>query len=190
MNGNIVLRKNVHSHSRPMEHTVTLTDEGVWNCTCEHHKYRGAICKHIIEVQDELQDEEIAVVVETPQGIELVEVSEIPETELIGEIKGVADHDGKVVGGIIGLGIEVDKVIAISDEDVDGDVDEIEAPILIGLPTAKIPTTNKVERVNDEKLLTLLKLSLKIKEELLNLKETGVDVSECLDVVNDLILEI
>ena len=156
MNNAIVLKKEVNSHSRPMTHAVTLTADGTWNCTCEHHKYRGAICKHILEVQDELQNEDVAVVVETPQGVELVEVSEIPET--VAEIKGVADTDGHVLGGV---------------------------------PTQKIPTTNKVEvEVNDAKALSQLKKALKLKEELLNLKEAGVNVSECLDVVNDLILEI
>ncbi len=188
MNDAIVLKKDVHSHSRPMNHTVTLTADGTWNCTCEHHKYRGAICKHIMEVQDELQDENIAIVVETPQdGVQLVEVSEMPEVT-VGEVKGVADSDGHIVGGMIGVGIEVERVCAVVTDD--DDEEAIGVPVLVGVPTAKIPTTNVNVEVNDAKSLTQLKLALKLKEELLNLRETGVDVADCLTVVNDLILEI
>ena len=188
MNNAIVLKKEVNSHSRPMTHAVTLTADGTWNCTCEHHKYRGAICKHILEVQDELQNEDVAVIVETPQGVELVEVSEIPET--VAEIKGVADTDGHVLGGVIGVGIEIGRVVAV-EETADETNEDVGVPVLVGVPTQKIPTTNKVEvEVNDAKALSQLKKALKIKEELLNLKEAGVNVSECLDVVNDLILEI
>ena len=34
------------------------------------------------------------------------------------------------------------------------------------------------------------KLALNLKEQILRLKENGVDVSDCLEIVNDLILEI
>jgi hypothetical protein len=114
-----------------------------------------------------------------------VEVSEIPETV---EIKGVADTDGHVLGGLIGVGIEVGRVVAV-EETADETNDDVGVPVLVGVPTQKIPTKVEVE-VNDAKALSQLKKALKIKEELLNLKEAGVNVSECLDVVNDLILEI
>ena len=40
----------IKSHSRPIEHTVTF-EENKWHCSCEHHRYRSAICKHIKEAQ-------------------------------------------------------------------------------------------------------------------------------------------
>lgn len=41
--------------SRDGYHFVTYTPKG-WECTCEHHQYRGAICKHIDEAKDLLFD--------------------------------------------------------------------------------------------------------------------------------------
>lgn len=188
MNSNIVLKKEVHSHSRPMNHTVTLNGDGEWNCTCEHHKYRGAICKHIIEVQDELETEGVVIVVETADNdVELVDVSEIPETTT--EIKGVADSEGKVIGGVIGLGIEVERVCSVVEDTPE--TEDVGVPVLVGVPTMSVPTKKVADvEVNDAKSLSQLKKALKLKEELLNLKENGVDVTECLEVVNDLILEI
>ena len=49
-----VLRFEIASGSRNVNHTVELKD-GEWSCTCEHHKYRGAECKHIREAQARLQ---------------------------------------------------------------------------------------------------------------------------------------
>lgn len=49
-----VLRFEIASESRNVNHTVELKD-GEWSCTCEHHKYRGAECKHIREAQKQLQ---------------------------------------------------------------------------------------------------------------------------------------
>ena len=185
MNSNIILKKDVHSHSRPMNHTVTLNGDGEWNCTCEHHKYRGAICKHILEVQDELVNENIVIVADTTEGVELIDIADVEDAPIV-EVKGVADTKGNVVGGIIGVGIEVGRVVAV--EDCDDEV--VDEPVLVGVPTAKIPVQTAKVEVNDAKSLSQLKKALKLKEELLNLKERGVDVSECLEVVNDLILEI
>ena len=181
MNSNIVLKKEVSSHSRPMNHTVTLNGDGEWNCTCEHHKYRGAICKHILEVQDELQDENVVIVADTEEGVELIDIAEVENAPII-EVKGVA-RDGVIVGGLIGS-IEVGRVAINEDENED-----VDSPIVIGLPSVKIP--QKVEEVKvDEKSLIQLKLALNLKEQILRLKENGVDVSDCLEIVNDLILEI
>ena len=186
MNNNIVLKKEVNSHSRPMTHAVTLAADGTWNCTCEHHKYRGAICKHILEVQDELETEGVVIAVETADNeIELVDVCEIPETTT--EVKGVADTEGHVVSGVIGLGIEVERVCSVEDTD---DNEDVGVPVLVGVPKMQVPTKSVGVEVNDAKALSQLKKALKLKEELLNLKENGVDVTECLEVVNDLILEI
>ncbi len=42
----------IESHSDPnKKYTVTLHSTGAWSCTCPHHLYRGAICKHIFEAQ-------------------------------------------------------------------------------------------------------------------------------------------
>lgn len=41
--------------SRDGYHFVTYTPEG-WECTCEHHQYRSAICRHIKESKDLLFD--------------------------------------------------------------------------------------------------------------------------------------
>jgi uncharacterized Zn finger protein len=30
---------------------IVTEKEGVWNCSCPHHTYRGARCKHIVQVQ-------------------------------------------------------------------------------------------------------------------------------------------
>ena len=182
MNNAIVLKKEVNSHSRPMQHTVTLRENGEWNCTCEHHKYRGAICKHILEVQDDLECEGVEVVCEVDGVEELVAVTEIPEET---PIRGVAN-----VGGLVSIGVELGDAIVVADEVASAD--EV-MPVIVGVATPKVSNTLVSDGgvdTNDAKALSLLKKALQLKEELLNLKETGVDVSESLKVVNDMILEI
>ena len=45
----------VQSQSEPgVEYTVTLGDDGSWSCTCPHHAYRRAECKHILRVREGL----------------------------------------------------------------------------------------------------------------------------------------
>lgn len=41
--------------SRDGYHLVAW-ENGVWKCTCEHHKYRHTLCKHIEESKDMLED--------------------------------------------------------------------------------------------------------------------------------------
>ena len=39
---------NVNSTSRNMKHQVSYNEEtGELSCTCEHHRYRKAFCKHM-----------------------------------------------------------------------------------------------------------------------------------------------
>ena len=41
--------------SRDGYHSVTYDVENdAWTCTCEHHQYRGAFCKHMQSAKDEL----------------------------------------------------------------------------------------------------------------------------------------
>ena len=37
----------VKSCSRDKKHRVFKRPNGSWACTCEHHKYRRAVCKHM-----------------------------------------------------------------------------------------------------------------------------------------------
>lgn len=43
---------SVSSHSRPETHNVYFDIDNGWVCTCEHHYYRKAECKHIQACKD------------------------------------------------------------------------------------------------------------------------------------------
>ena len=47
------MKFEIASESRAMNHTVEFID-GEWKCTCEHHKFRGAECKHIKQAKAQL----------------------------------------------------------------------------------------------------------------------------------------
>ena len=49
------MKFEIASESRAMNHTVEFID-GEWKCTCEHDKFRGAECKHILEAKKQLQE--------------------------------------------------------------------------------------------------------------------------------------
>lgn len=45
-----MLTRHVPSSKGNGSYIVTERD-GVWSCSCPHHRYRGAKCKHIVQVQ-------------------------------------------------------------------------------------------------------------------------------------------
>ena len=53
----MVLKFSIKSESRNVNHTVEFNSrENTWTCTCEHHKFRGAECKHIKQAKKQLQE--------------------------------------------------------------------------------------------------------------------------------------
>lgn len=50
----VVHTANVKSSSGDGEYVCNKHDDGIWTCTCPHHVHRGAECKHIKSVQDQL----------------------------------------------------------------------------------------------------------------------------------------
>lgn len=53
----MVVKFEIKSQSRNIAHTVEFnSQENTWTCTCEHHKFRGAECKHILEAKKQLQE--------------------------------------------------------------------------------------------------------------------------------------
>ena len=53
----MVLKFNIESSSRNIGHTVEFnSSNNSWTCTCEHHKFRGAECKHILQAKAQLRE--------------------------------------------------------------------------------------------------------------------------------------
>jgi uncharacterized Zn finger protein len=44
--------------SKGNKYIVTCRDD-VWSCSCPHHRYRGARCKHIIRVQSDVGSNDV-----------------------------------------------------------------------------------------------------------------------------------